>query len=248
MSSTLTASRRGMRMPHESKPFSAARGNRTIPQKEKAGIVLVDDHPLVREGIASLIDAEADMQVVGQAGSVGEGLALIDQLRPAMVMIDINLPDGGGLEMTKGIKARFKSVKVLIFSLHAEGLYARRALQAGAAGYLNKSSSATEISRAIRQVLGGHVYLSKLSTDLCLSRFVGNEAATAADPLEALTDRELSIFELLGQGLGSQQIGDRLHLSVKTIETYRQNLKHKLGVTANPELIRQAIQWQMERR
>jgi len=208
-------------------------------------ILIVDDHPLVREGIALRIGMFPDLRVCGEAETEDEAFALVQQSNPDLVIIDISLKSGHGLELIKRISALHLSVKMLVVSGFQESLYAERVLRAGALGYLSKQESNAKLIDAIRTVLKGQRYVSAEITRRLVERALGNRDSTRS-PIEQLTDRELEIFRLIGQGLTSGKIADLLFLSTHTIDTHRENIKRKLDCNNAGELNRQAIQWILE--
>jgi DNA-binding NarL/FixJ family response regulator len=216
--------------------------------KRMGRIMVVDDHPVVRHGLIEIINRSTDMEVIGQAGRASEAAQLIEQLRPDLVVIDISLEDGSGIELIKQIKSRHPEVRMLVNSMHDEKLYAERALRAGAMGYINKEQSMEQIVDAIRQVLKGRVYLSNAMSDRVLHRVIsgGVEEEAERSPVQALSDRELEVFELMGKGLTTRQVAAKLHLSPKTVETHREHIKTKLKIVNNNQLLRHAVQWVLE--
>lgn len=209
-------------------------------------ILIVDDHPLVRAGLATLISAEADLEVCGESDELPTAMDQIRELQPDLVIVDISLKNGNGIELIKHIRSTHAQVKVLVCSMHDESLYAERCLRAGANGYLNKQAAGRNVIDAIRTIRSGKAFLSEALSDRLLSRVVGGDAALQHSPVDGLTDRELEVFGLIGQGLTTRQIAERLHLSHKTIESYRENIKGKLGLKNAAELSRHAVQWAME--
>jgi DNA-binding NarL/FixJ family response regulator len=214
--------------------------------EKKARILIVDDHPVVRYGLTQLIQDEPDLAVCGEAADAGKALELVQTLKPDLVLIDISLKGAGGMELIKAIKTQNKWVKMLVHSMHDESLFAERALHAGALGYVNKEEAQDKIIEAIRQVLRGHIYLSGRMTERMMQRVMTGKGKIEESPISSLSDRELEVFELIGKGLSTREIADKLHLSVKTVETYRDHIKTKLGLDNNTELIRQAILWTFE--
>jgi len=214
----------------------------------RKNIFLVEDHPIVRHGLASLIEDEPDLCVCGQCASVFDALQQIEAHRPDLAVIDIGLTDGTGLDLIKQLKSRHNPVLMLVVSMHEEVLYADRVLRAGARGYLSKSQATELIVEAIRQVLSGRIFLSPAMSERVLQRLTLHQPAGGMGPLEALSDRELEVFGLLGRGLSSRAIAEQLHLSIKTIGTYRETIKTKLSLTNTNELIRHAVQWAGEQK
>ncbi|MEM9417956.1 MAG: response regulator transcription factor [Planctomycetota bacterium] len=211
-----------------------------------ARIVVVDDHPIVRRGLIELINDVPEFDVVGEASDVSTALDVLSEIRPDLALIDLSLGDGHGLELIKQIRAAELDIKMLVVSMMDEALYADRVLRAGASGYLRKEQATENIITAIRQVMDNKIYLSPSATARVLNRVATNESP-AQSPVSTLSDRELEVFELLGDGLSSRDIASRLHLSVKTVETYREKIKAKLGLKNGSELTRHAIHWAMRK-
>jgi DNA-binding NarL/FixJ family response regulator len=209
----------------------------------KAKILIVDDHPLVREGLADLVNKEKDLVVCGQAEDAHQAMEAIRELKPDMAIVDISLKETSGLELIKDIKIRHPSLPVLTLSMHEESVYAERALRAGAKGYIMKREATKKVVTAIRKVLRGQLYLSEKMTTRLVRKFVDGKPEAGTSPIDRLTDRELEVFSLLGWGKGTRQISEKLHLSVKTIETYRSRIKEKLNLTSASELLQHAFQW-----
>jgi DNA-binding NarL/FixJ family response regulator len=209
----------------------------------KAKILIVDDHPLVREGLADLVNKEKDLVVCGQAEDAYQAMEAIRELKPDMVIVDISLKETSGLELIKDIKIQHPSLPVLTLSMHEESVYAERALRAGAKGYIMKREATKKVVTAIRKVLKGQLYLSEKMTTRLVRKFVDGKPEAGTSPIDRLTDRELEVFSLLGLGNGTRQISEQLHLSVKTIETYRSRIKEKLNLTSASELLQHAFQW-----
>jgi DNA-binding NarL/FixJ family response regulator len=212
---------------------------------KQARVLIVDDHPAVREALALRIGRQPDLAVCGEAADVGEALRLAADARPDVAVIDISLRTGNGLDLIKRLRGHYPDVRVLVWSMHAESLYAERALRAGALGYVNKDQATDTIVEAIRRVREGKVYLSEAAAERLLHRAVGGEAAPRS-PLDALADRELEVFRLIGEGVKTGEIAERLHLSVKTVETYRDRIRQKLHLDDGAALARYAFQWVLE--
>lgn len=212
-----------------------------------ARVLIVDDHPAVREALAWRIGRQPDLEVCGEAADMGEALRLIADTRPDVAVIDISLKSGSGIDLIKRIKDRNDEVRILVWSMHSESLYAERALRAGALGYVNKDQATDTIVEAIRRVLAGKIWLSETMAERMLHRAVGVHRPEAMrSPVDALADRELEVFSLIGEGLKTADIAKRLHLSVKTVETYRDRIRHKLALSDGAELARAAAQWVLE--
>jgi DNA-binding NarL/FixJ family response regulator len=212
-------------------------------QAKKYRVLLVDDHPIVRQGLALLIDREADLSVCGEADGAHSAFHAIETLRPDIVLLDISLNGPDGLDVLKEIRMKSGSLPVLILSMHDESIYAERAMRAGANGYIMKQEATEKVLIAIRRILQGDVYLSDRLTTTMLQQYVRGGAHTKSSPLLNLTDRELEVFRLIGEGHGTRQIADELHLSVKTIESYQAHIKEKLALRNARELVQHAIEW-----
>jgi DNA-binding NarL/FixJ family response regulator len=209
----------------------------------KKKVFIVDDHPVVRDGLITLIGHEQDLKVCGYADDAAEALKSISSLKPDVVIADIGLKSSDGIELTKSIKTQHPRLPVVVFSIHDESVYGERALRAGASAYLMKEVVSENIITAIRTVLRGEIYVS----DQMAKKFLGNafqrKSGAGADPVAKLSDREFEIFRLIGGGYKVSQIADRIHLSVKTIETYRARIKEKLNITDASKLLQYAIKW-----
>jgi len=206
-------------------------------------LLVVDDHPMLRQGVAQLIAGQPDMRVCGEAGNASEALEKVRLLKPTLALVDISLPGRNGLELIKDIQALEAGVSVLVFSVHDESLYAERVLRAGGRGYVMKQEGGGKILEAIRQVSDGKIFVGEKMSAKILEVFSGRRPETAASPVENLTDREFEVFQLIGQGKDTKQLARELHLSPKTIEAHRANIKLKLKIKSIPELIRYAVRW-----
>ncbi len=211
--------------------------------RNKRTVLIVDDHPIVRQGLAQLINQEKDLEVCGQAEDAHEAIQAIRQLNPDMVIVDISLKDTSGMELIKDLKIQHPDLPVLTLSMHDEAVYGERALRAGARGYVMKQEATGKVVTAIRRVLAGEVYVSEGMAAKMVSKLVGGGARTASSPADSLSDRELEVFRMIGEGFGTREMAEKLHLSIKTIETYRAHIKDKLGLQDANELLRSAIQW-----
>lgn len=211
--------------------------------KARKQILIVDDHPIMREGLAQLINHELDLTVCGEAETAERGLTLVQSLQPDLVLADITLPGKNGLEFIKDLQAMHPGLAVLVLSMHDESLFAERVLRAGGRGYIMKQEGGKKLMAAIRQVLAGQVYVSEKMSARILENFSGRHADSGASPIEKLTDREFEVFQLVGRGKGSRDIAEQLHISVKTVEVHRANIKQKLGLKTAPELVRHAVRW-----
>jgi len=210
--------------------------------KPKALVLIVDDHPVVRDGLAAQLATVDDLEVCGAAEDVASALALIESRRPDVAIIDISLKSGNGIDLIKRIRAHNTTVRLLVWSMYPETLYAERALRAGAQGYVHKGRATREILDALRAVLAGKVYLSGDEADRLLQRLVGGQPVERS-PIENLSDRELEAFELIGQGQTTEQIAEKMRVSPKTVETYRARIKEKLALNNITELVQRAAQW-----
>ena len=213
---------------------------------KKHRILLIDDHPVVRRGLADVIGREPDLEICGEASDVAEAIGEVERTQPDLAVVDLTLKTGHGIELLERLKTRAPNLKTLVSSMHDETLFAERVLRAGAKGYVTKQEPPEVLIRAIRQVLRGELYLSPRMTSRLLNRVVAG-APTQEDPVQGLSNREVEVYEMIGQGLTIQQIATRLHLSPKTIETHREKIKQKLNVRSSAELNRRAVQWVLER-
>lgn len=218
--------------------------DRSSSERAKLRVLLVDDHPVTRQGLSALISQRSDLMVCGEADSMPRAMEMVQRVQPSLVLADISLKTSNGLELVKNIKAQFPTMPILIISMYDENLYAERALRAGAMGYVMKNEAAEHLLAAIDRVLEGEVYLSEGIKDKMLQRFVSsNRKDESAFAIESLSDREMEVFQLIGNGFSTRQIAARLGLSVKTIDSYREHLKAKLAVSTGSDLVRHAIQW-----
>jgi DNA-binding NarL/FixJ family response regulator len=210
----------------------------------KRKVFIVDDHPIVREGLAQMINREPDLAVCGDAQEMREALQAIDIQKPHILIVDISLNGPDGLDLLKNIRSKDPSLPVLVLSMHDESIYAERALRAGANGYIMKQEATERVLVALRRILNREIYVSDRIADQMLRRFVagGRFGVDQCSPLDALTDRELEVLHLIGEGHGTRQIAEELHLSVKTVESYQSHLKDKLALKNSRELMQYAIQ------
>lgn len=211
--------------------------------KRAVRVFLVDDHPIVRRGLVELIEQEPDLSVCGEASDAPAAVEAIAELQPDIAVVDISLQHTSGIELIKDLKISHHDLPILVLSMHDETLYAERVLRAGARGYVMKEEATERLMTAIRQVLKGQIYLSGRMSARLVSSFVAGPPGTGSSPMERLSDRELQVFELIGQGLSTRQIAEALHLSVKTIESHREHIKGKLNLTRSTELLQHAMQW-----
>ncbi len=209
----------------------------------KVRVLIVDDHPVTRQGVAALLSQQPDLEVCGEADSAPRAIELIEKLHPDLAIVDVTLKSTNGIELTKNIKAQAPNVQVLILSMHDESLFAERALRAGATGYLMKHEASQKVITAIQRVLRGELYLSDNIKEKMLHRLVNHKTEEVVFPIDALSDREMEVFQLIGNGYSTRQIAAKLNLSVKTIDSYREHLKLKLNLETGSDLVRYAIQW-----
>lgn len=209
-------------------------------------IMIVDDHPMMRSGIAAQIANEPDMEVCGEADDVEPALRMVSETSPDLIIVDLSLKSGHGIDLVKRLRERNSNAKMLVNSMYDDTVYAERALQAGAMGYLNKQSAGESLITAIRTVLAGKIYLSPEMTDRVLKRQMGGVIQPGKSPIQNLSNRELEVLTLIGQGKTTGAIADILLLSVHTIDTYREKLKMKLHLANSAELNRYAAQWVLE--
>ncbi|PYK17319.1 MAG: DNA-binding response regulator [Verrucomicrobia bacterium] len=212
------------------------------PRKNR--IFLIDDHPLVREGLTNLINGQHDLIVCGEAEDSAGAMTGIAKTRPDVALVDISLKNESGLELVKNLESQFPLVALIVLSMHDEALYAERALRAGARGYVMKRESTKSVLASIRRVLEGGVYISERVVNRMARRFTSLSKGAESSPVERLSDRELEIFRLLGQGRTTAQIAEDLHLSLKTVQAYCARAKEKFGVSTLGELLRAAIRWE----
>ena len=215
----------------------------------KYQLLIVDDHPMMRTGLVYLIANEPDLEVCCEAEGMAQALHQLEQELPDLAIIDLSLADGSGLDLIDHIKARDETILMLVASMHDESLYAERALSAGASGYINKKEAPERMIEAIRKVLAGKIYLSEAMTERLINGLVKHDLdRLGQDITEQLTNRELTVFELIGEGKTTGEIARQLNLSVKTIETHQANIKKKFNLESAHELVRKAIQWSIEQK
>lgn len=215
----------------------------THTAKGTTTILVVDDHPILRQGLTQLINQEVDLRVCGEADEEHTAIEAIAALKPDMVIVDIALKDTSGIELIKKIRVGNERLPILVLSMHDESLYTERALRAGANGYIMKQEAPDQIVKAIRRVLAGEIYVSEQIGSRLLRKIVHGRPTAIDSPIDNLSDRELEVFRLIGRGYRTRQIAEMLHLSVKTVESYREHIKHKMGFRDATELLQHAIQW-----
>src|ERR1051326_656174 len=218
-----------------------------MPEKKKqplkTKVLIVDDHPMMRQGLVQLISNEPDLAVCGEAENARHALEAIAAAKPDLVLADITLPDKNGLELIKDLQALHPQLPVLVISMHDEALFAERVLRAGGRGYIMKQEGGKKLMLAVRQVLSGQIYVSEKMSAKFLENLSGRRSESGSSPIEQLTDREFEVFQLIGQGKGTRQIAQALHLSVKTVEVHRLHIKEKLKLEDSTSLVRHAVRW-----
>jgi DNA-binding NarL/FixJ family response regulator len=217
-----------------------------MPARNKPSVkrvLIVDDHPMMRTGLAQLIDNEGDLKVCAEADNAGQALDLAVSQTLDLILLDISLPDKNGLELIKDIRALKPGLPILVVSMHDESLYTERVLRAGGRGYIMKQEGGKKLLQAVRQVLNGQIYVSEKMSAVILETFSGRRAEAAVSPLQQLSDREFEVFQLIGQGKSTRDIAAHLHLSAKTVEVHRLNIKKKLKLKTATDLVRHAVRW-----
>jgi DNA-binding NarL/FixJ family response regulator len=210
-------------------------------------ILIVDDHPIVRDGLAAQVATQRHLAVCGEAEDIATALSMFEKSRPDIVIVDISLRSGSGLDLIRRLRLRDTAIPIVVWSMYPENLYAERALRAGAKGYVNKGSATRDILLAIREVLAGRLYVSQDISAQLVCRVVGAGSRTIArSPIDNLSNRELEAFELMGQGLTTEKVAETMHVCPKTVETYRTRIKEKLGLNNMHELMQRSVRWVME--
>jgi DNA-binding NarL/FixJ family response regulator len=209
----------------------------------KRTVLVVDDHPIVRQGLALLINREPDLAVCGEAENAHAAMLFLMQNKPDILVVDISLNGPDGLDLLKDIRSRHPDIPVLILSMHDESIYAERALRAGAQGYIMKQEATEKVLMALRRILAHEMYVSERIANRMLQRYIGNPDLERPSSMSDLTDRELEVFRLIGMGHATRQIAEELHISVKTVESYQAHIKEKLSLRSGRELVQHAIQW-----
>jgi DNA-binding NarL/FixJ family response regulator len=210
---------------------------------KKSRVLVVDDHPIVRQGLALMINREADLTVCAEADSAQAAVQAIVTAKPDILVVDISLNGPDGLDLLKDVRTRFPNIPVLILSMHDESIYAERALRAGAQGYIMKQEATDKVLTALRRILSHEIYVSERVANRMLQRYIGSRDPSRPASVADLTDRELEVFRLIGLGHSTRQIAEELHISVKTVESYQAHIKEKLSLRSARELVQHAIQW-----
>ncbi len=219
--------------------------NPSVSLEEKK-ILIIEDHPLFRGMLVQLINKELGMKVCGEADNIRDAMAIVERLKPDVALVDLTLQGSSGLEFVKDIKARNIALPILVVSMHEEKLYAERVLRAGGRGYISKHASPSDVIAAIRKVAEGGIYLSEEFTGAVLERLGRGDKLEVQSPIELLTDREIEVFQLVGKGLNSREIAEKLNLGVTTVDSYRQRIRAKMGLKNAAALYRRAAQWVVE--
>jgi DNA-binding NarL/FixJ family response regulator len=210
---------------------------------DKRRILVVDDHPVFREGLLRTLHQDKHLQVVGEAAEVSDALKVAAATHPHLIVVDLSLEEGNGLDLVRMLREQSPTVRILMLSMHKESLHAERALRAGANGYIMKRESGKQLMEAIAKVLSGQTYVSETMQEHLLQKLSGPADVGSPSPQDLLSDRELEIFGLIGQGYGTRQIADELHVSIKTVESHREHIRDKMHLASTFELVQQAIHW-----
>jgi DNA-binding NarL/FixJ family response regulator len=214
----------------------------------KSRVLVVDDHPIVRQGLTLLINRESDLTVCGEASDAHTAMQSLTATQPDILVVDISLNGPDGLDLLKNVRSRHPDLPVLILSMHDESIYAERALRAGAQGYIMKQEATEKVLVALRRILSREIYVSERIANRMLHRYIGNPSASKPSSIADLTDRELEVFRLIGEGHSTRQIAEELHISVKTVESYQSHIKEKLSLRSARELVQHAIQWSISQK
>lgn len=214
-----------------------------LKKQDKAKVFIVDDHPIVREGLSQLIHQEEDLRVCGVSKSASEALEFLRNIKPEIAIVDLSLKGASGIDLIKEIKARYPHLLILVLSMHDESIYAERVLRAGARGYIMKQEDPGKVMEAIRKILAGDIYVSPKMSMRILEKTVNASFSLTASPVDMLSDRELEVFQMIGRGMGTRQIAKEIFLSIKTVETYKEHIKDKMNLDNATALVRQAVQW-----
>src|SRR5579864_515307 len=211
----------------------------------KRRILVVDDHPIIRQGLAMMVNRESDLEVCGEAEDATGAMLVMASSRPDVLIVDISLNGPDGLDLLKNIRSTYPTLPVLILSMHDESIYAERALRAGANGYIMKQEATEKVLVAIRRILNGEIYVSERIANKMLKHYITGASSLKNSSISDLSDRELEVFRLIGEGHGTRQIAEELHLSIKTVESYQAHIKEKLSLRSSRELMQHAIQWNL---
>lgn len=216
---------------------------RTNSVQRRRRIMIVDDHPIVRQGLRRLMEAEPDLEVCGESETAREAKSMIRELRPDAVIVDVSLAQGDGLELVKDARAHYPTLPLLVLSMHDEVIYAERMLSAGANGYIMKQAASDQFLVALRRVLEGGIYVSETVGNTMIEKFAAGGAYTSSNPVDSLSNRELQVLHMIGKGLSTRQTAEALNLSIKTVESHRQRIKRKLSLRTAAQLMQYAVNW-----
>ena len=222
---------------------ATASGSGIATKRRPRRVLIVDDHPIVRQGLRRLIDQEEDLDVCAEAETVREARAAIREHRPDAIIVDISLKQGDGLELVRDVRAQYPTLPILVLSMHDETIYAERMLSAGASGYIMKQAASEQFLVAVRRVLDGGIYVSDTVSNTMIQRFTSGNPPVAANPIDRLSNREIQILHLIGKGLSTRETAEALDLSIKTVESHRQRIKKKLTLTTGTQLVQYAVNW-----
>ncbi|HJS22638.1 MAG TPA: response regulator transcription factor [Steroidobacteraceae bacterium] len=222
---------------------ATASGSGIVTKRRPRRVLIVDDHPIVRQGLRRLIDQEEDLDVCAEAETVREARAAIREHRPDAIIVDISLKQGDGLELVRDVRAQYPTLPILVLSMHDETIYAERMLSAGASGYIMKQAASEQFLVAVRRVLDGGIYVSDTVSNTMIQRFTSGNPPVAANPIDRLSNREIQILHLIGKGLSTRETAEALDLSIKTVESHRQRIKKKLTLTTGTQLVQYAVNW-----
>jgi DNA-binding NarL/FixJ family response regulator len=217
--------------------------NQSVTESKKSRVFVVDDHPIVRQGLAMLVNRESDLVVCGEAEDAQAAMQSVIACKPDILVLDISLNGPDGLDLLKSVRNRYPDLPVLVLSMHDESIYAERALRAGAQGYIMKQEATEKVLVALRRILSREIYVSDRIANRMLQHYIGNSDAGKPSSIADLSDRELEVFRLIGEGHSTRQIAEELHISVKTVESYQAHIKEKLSLRSGRELVQHAIQW-----
>jgi DNA-binding NarL/FixJ family response regulator len=206
-------------------------------------VLIADDHPIVRQGLRRLIEQEDDLRVCAEVETVRDAKTAIRELQPDVVVIDISLRQGDGIELVKDTRAHYPSMPLLVLSMHDEAIYAERMLSAGANGYIMKQAASDQFLLALRRVLEGGIYVSEAVSNTMIQKFAAGGSYQSTNPIDGLSNRELQVLQMIGKGLSTREVADTLNLSVKTVESHRQRIKRKLGLGTGAQLVQYAVNW-----
>jgi DNA-binding NarL/FixJ family response regulator len=224
--------------------WKASGGSGTAPPRRKARrVLIVDDHPIVRQGLRRLIDQEEDLAVCGEAETVRDARTAIKELNPDAIIVDISLKQGDGIELVRDARAHYPTLPILVLSMHDETIYAERMLSAGANGYIMKQAASEQFLVAVRRVLEGGIYVSEAVGNSMIQKFASGGAYISSNPIDRLSNRELQILHLIGKGSSTRETAEALNLSIKTVESHRQRIKRKLNLTTGAQLVQYAVNW-----